>query len=855
MPWNPVGKFEWQISWASLTGVPAFASRWPTWSEVTGKPTTFAPAAHAHAAADITSGTFSTSRIPDLPAAKVTSGVLSSARLGSGTASASTWLRGDGTWAAIPAGNAGTVTSVAAGNGMVFSTITGSGSVALGAPSTITPATTNAVTGSSHTHSMEHTHVASGSADLPTTYPANAVSLTRYNSASGTGWPAFGLSLNLYSGPSRHGQFYFETAKNELHFRNGTDTAWSELRKVWHDGNYDAANSLVLRSSSIGAGQDLNTYTSTGLFHQSTNAYTSLELNYPVLAAGLLTVVATSVMVYQTYERYNTGQTFRRSSYNGTWSAWMELASTDIANGKADSSVQIVAGNGLSGGGSLAASRTLSLGTPSSIDASTTNSATTSSHTHAIANITETSGRTVLSRKEGRGGGGTIWLYADDDGVGGVGIATGNSSLKVRWDVNGVQVAGAVPWGRLTDHTSLVAGNGLSGGGSLSENRTLTLGTPSNITLSSTNSVTTASHTHNFAPGGTASQYINGTGALAAFPSIPTSADFVATSGNQTGLSGDKTWTGVHTFIDINVRNVYGAGTATFGDGIRLASSGSFNYFQSGATMSAGSWQNIRFAPYASAAYNLEIRSTGIHVTGTVTADGDIYAGGMVRAQNGRFQSNNGTADLVSAASGAGCRILPNGFSTTGMSVFTGDGALTVPQDISAGRNVVASQDITAGRYLTTTGGRVYGGAGTILDLISINQPVALRPNGYSNTGAAFVNTDGTLVAAAEISDNIGAVRAVLPQLVNSSGGINLRGYNGRIIYSSTTTNLTWTLSGAQTGDTVTFLHDGTSGTKTLTPGSGITLVRGAVTGNVVLSAGQSVTVTALTATKYRVFG
>lgn len=45
---------------------------------------------------------------------------------------------------------------------------------------------------------------------------------------------------------------------------------------------------------------------------------------------------------------------------------------------------------------------------------------------------------------------------------------------------------------------TLTAGNGLTGGGDLSANRTLTLGTPSSITDSSTNSVTSTSHTHAF---------------------------------------------------------------------------------------------------------------------------------------------------------------------------------------------------------------------------------------------------------------------------------------------------------------------------------------------------------------------
>lgn len=44
---------------------------------------------------------------------------------------------------------------------------------------------------------------------------------------------------------------------------------------------------------------------------------------------------------------------------------------------------------------------------------------------------------------------------------------------------------------------SIVAGNGLSGGGVLNANRTITLGTPSTITASTANSTTGTSHTHN----------------------------------------------------------------------------------------------------------------------------------------------------------------------------------------------------------------------------------------------------------------------------------------------------------------------------------------------------------------------
>lgn len=56
--------------------------------------------------------------------------------------------------AAIAAAGGGTVTSVAAGSGMNFTTITTSGSVTMGTPSTCTNATTNSASGTTHTHAI-----------------------------------------------------------------------------------------------------------------------------------------------------------------------------------------------------------------------------------------------------------------------------------------------------------------------------------------------------------------------------------------------------------------------------------------------------------------------------------------------------------------------------------------------------------------------------------------------------------------------------------------------------------------------------------------------------------------------------
>lgn len=74
--------------------------------------------------------------------------------------------------------------------------------------------------------------------------------------------------------------------------------------------------------------------------------------------------------------QYNSGNSvYARSCYGGTWTAWARL---DVGN------IGVTAGNGLTGGGTLSTSRTITMGTPGSCTASTSNAVTSTSHTHGI---------------------------------------------------------------------------------------------------------------------------------------------------------------------------------------------------------------------------------------------------------------------------------------------------------------------------------------------------------------------------------------------------------------------------------------------------------------------------------------
>lgn len=68
----------------------------------------------------------------------------------------------------------------------------------------------------------------------------------------------------------------------------------------------------------------------------------------------------------------------------------------NLSDNKAEKTTNITAGNGLTGGGTLQANRTLTLGTPSQITATSTNAVTATSHTHAIDKATDAQAGVVM---------------------------------------------------------------------------------------------------------------------------------------------------------------------------------------------------------------------------------------------------------------------------------------------------------------------------------------------------------------------------------------------------------------------------------------------------------------------------
>lgn len=292
--------------------------------------------------------------------------------------------------------------------------------------------------------------------------------------------------------------------------------------------------------------------------------------------------------------------------------------------------------------------------------------------------------------------------------------------------------------------------------------------------------------------------------------------------------AGGQTFNGGVTAAALDV-----PGTSLFGDGMRFISSSGSNYIQSGATRTSNSWQNLRIAPYGSTAYNLEIRATGIHVTGRVDADQDIMTQGNLASQNGRVYGMTGSLDLISNGTG-GLRLMPNGYSTAGQTQVTTDGALLV------------SQDVQAGRYLNVNNGRIYAGAGYNLDIISPLEVRFFAGSSYSTNTMVSIGAGGSLTATSTISDSIGDVRIVPSAARNSNITIPVA-ETGRSSIKTTTGNRTFTVPAGIARDWVhTVINDSTGGSITITPASGVTLIRGTTSGSVVLSPGESVTLVSM---------
>ncbi|WP_235211352.1 phage tail-collar fiber domain-containing protein [Enterobacter sp. UCD-UG_FMILLET] len=93
----------------------------------------------------------------------------------------------------------------------------------------------------------------------------------------------------------------------------------------------------------IGNAADLNSFTTPGLYYQSSNAQAEAGTNYPEKVAGSLEVYK-HAGVTQVYRIYADSRSFIRIYYNGTWTPWAKQY--DSANKPVPSDIGAVSANG-----------------------------------------------------------------------------------------------------------------------------------------------------------------------------------------------------------------------------------------------------------------------------------------------------------------------------------------------------------------------------------------------------------------------------------------------------------------------------------------------------------------------------
>ncbi|MGX9869241.1 phage tail-collar fiber domain-containing protein [Enterobacter mori] len=109
------------------------------------------------------------------------------------------------------------------------------------------------------------------------------------------------------------------------------------------DINITAQDIFNGQAVGIGNAEDLNAYTTPGLYYQPANAQAQTGRNYPEANAGSLEVYK-HAGITQIYRIYNSSRSYIRSLYSGTWSGWVKQY--DAANKPTPADIGALASNG-----------------------------------------------------------------------------------------------------------------------------------------------------------------------------------------------------------------------------------------------------------------------------------------------------------------------------------------------------------------------------------------------------------------------------------------------------------------------------------------------------------------------------
>lgn len=119
------------------------------------------------------------------------------------------------------------------------------------------------------------------------------------------------------------------TNNNQLTNGAGYITSYVNTQYTAGTGLALSGTTFKLNGGEIPSGVNLNTYRTTGIYCQNSNADTNSGSNWPTNNAGILEVwnddYGNGVHCTQRYSRYNTTDVYQRNYYNGTWTSWRNL--------------------------------------------------------------------------------------------------------------------------------------------------------------------------------------------------------------------------------------------------------------------------------------------------------------------------------------------------------------------------------------------------------------------------------------------------------------------------------------------------------------------------------------------------
>jgi hypothetical protein len=302
-------------------------------------------------------------------------------------------------------GGVGTVVSVAAGNGMNFTTITGTGTVTLGTPSNVTLASTNSVSGTTHTHAFvpggTSSQVILGDGTLGT-YNGGTSWLTAGNTLVGT--EIFGAINN------RSVRFYSNALQRMVIDSNGRVGIGTATPHVSALLNISSTTKGFLKPVVTGVQMNAISTPATGLEVYNTDSVatcfyngaawikvgaatsgtgvTSVATGYGVTGG---TITSTGTIVVDTATLFTKIFTTLSLTTNGASGPATYNAATRILNipeytssGGSGTVTLITAGNGMTFT-NITTSGTVTMGTPGSVTLASTNAVATGTHTHAFA--------------------------------------------------------------------------------------------------------------------------------------------------------------------------------------------------------------------------------------------------------------------------------------------------------------------------------------------------------------------------------------------------------------------------------------------------------------------------------------